>query len=44
MVEESADETSMSALLIDEGGKFNQTNLSSALKKASSSLVNKLLN
>lgn len=43
MVEESADEVSMSALLIDEGGKFNQQNLSSALKKASNSLVNKLL-
>lgn len=42
-VEESADEVSMSALLIDEGGKFNQQNLSSALKKASVSLVNKLL-
>ena len=43
LVEESAAETSMSTLLIDEGGKFNQTNLSSALKKASNSLVNKLL-
>lgn len=43
MVEESADEISMSAVLIDEGGKFNQQNLSSALKKASNSLVNKLL-
>lgn len=43
VVEESADEISMSALLIDEGGKFNQQNLSSALKKASVSLVNKLL-
>jgi hypothetical protein len=43
MVEESADEVSMSAILIDEGGKFNQQNLSSALKKASNSLVNKLL-
>jgi len=43
LVEESADETSMSTLLIDEGGKFNQQNLSSALKKASNSLVNKLL-
>ena len=43
MVEESADEVSMSALLVDEGGKFNQQNLSSALKKASVSLVNKLL-
>lgn len=42
-VEESADEISMSALLIDEGGKFNQQNLSSALKKASNSLINKLL-
>ena len=42
-VEESADEVSMSALLVDEGGKFNQQNLSSALKKASVSLVNKLL-
>lgn len=41
--EESAIETSMSTLLIDEGGKFNQQNLSSALKKACNSLVNKLL-
>jgi hypothetical protein len=43
VIEESADEISMSALLVDEGGKFNQQNLSSALKKASVSLVNKLL-
>lgn len=43
LVEESADETSMSTLLIDEGGKFNQQNLSTALKKATNSLVNKLL-
>lgn len=43
IVEESADETSMSTLLIDEGGKFNQQNLSTALKKAANSLVNKLL-
>jgi len=43
LVEESADETSISTLLIDEGGKFNQQNLSSALKKACNSLVNKLL-
>ena len=43
LVEESADETSMSTLLIDEGGKFNQQNLSTALKKACNSLVNKLL-
>jgi hypothetical protein len=41
--EESAEETSMSTLLIDEGGKFNQQNLSTALKKACNSLVNKLL-
>ena len=43
LVEESADETSVSTLLIDEGGKFNQQNLSTALKKACNSLVNKLL-
>lgn len=43
LVEESADEISMSTLAIDQGGKFNQTNLSSALKKATVSLVNKLL-
>ncbi len=39
LVEESAAETSMSTLLIDEGGKFNQQNLSSALKKASKKLL-----
>lgn len=43
LVEEAADETSVSTLLIDEGGKFNQQNLSTALKKACNSLVNKLL-
>lgn len=43
MVEESADEVSMSTIIIDEGGKFNQQNLSTALKKACNSLVNKLL-
>lgn len=43
VVEESAEEVSMSTLLIDEGGKFNQQNLSSAIKKCSNSLVNKLL-
>lgn len=43
IIEESADEISMSTLLIDQGGKFNQQNLSSALKKSSESLVNKLL-
>lgn len=43
IVEESAEEVSMSTLLIDEGGKFNQTNLSTALKKSCNTLVNKLL-
>lgn len=43
VVEESAEEVSMSTLLIDEGGKFNQQNLSSAIKKCSNSLVTKLL-
>lgn len=42
VVEESAEEISMSAVLIDEGGKFNNENLSSALKKACNSLINKL--
>lgn len=44
IAEESAEEVSMSAVLIDEGGQFNQTNLSSALKKACGSVVNKMLN
>lgn len=43
IVEESAEEVSMATLLIDEGGKFNQTNLSSALKKTCNTLINKLL-
>ena len=43
LVEESADEISMSTLLVDEGGKFNNQNLSSALKKACNSLVNKII-
>ena len=42
LVEESADEISMSTLLIDEGGKFNNQNLSTAIKKACSLLVKKL--
>ena len=42
VVEESSSEISMSTLLIDEGGKFNQTSLSNALKKACGSLINKL--
>jgi hypothetical protein len=43
IVEEQAEEVSMSTLLIDEGGQFNQQNLSSALKKSCNSLINKLL-
>lgn len=43
IVEESAEEVSMAALVIDQGGKFNQTNLSSALKKSCESIINKLL-
>ena len=43
MVEESSSEISMSTLIVDEGGKFNQTSLSNALKKASEKLVTKLL-
>lgn len=42
VVEESSSEISMSTVLIDEGGKFNQTSLSNALKKACDSLVKKL--
>jgi len=43
IAEESAQEVSMSTLLIDEGGKFNQASLSSALKKTCNTLINKLL-
>lgn len=43
IVEESAEEVSTSTLVIDEGGKFNQTNLSAAIKKSCNSLINKLL-
>ena len=43
IVEEKAEEVSMSTLLVDEGGNFNQQNLSSAMKKACNSLINKLL-
>jgi hypothetical protein len=35
-------EISMSTLIIDEGGKFNQTSLSNALKKGCDKLVTKL--
>ena len=43
VVEESSSEISMSTLIVDEGGKFNQTSLSNALKKASDKLIKKLL-
>lgn len=42
MVEESSSEISMSTLIVDQGGKFNQTSLSNALKKASEKLITKL--
>ena len=42
VVEESSSEISMSTLIIDNGGKFNQTSLSNALKKASIALITKL--
>ena len=43
IVEESSSEVSMSTLIVDEGGSFNQTSLSNALKKASEKLINKLM-
>jgi hypothetical protein len=43
IAEESADEVSMSTLLVDTGGKFNQNSLSTALKKTCNTLINKLL-
>ena len=43
LVEESSSEISMSTLIIDEGGKFNQTSLSNALKKGCDKLITKLL-
>jgi hypothetical protein len=43
VVEESSSEISMSTLIVDQGGKFNQTSLSNALKKAADKLVTKLL-
>jgi hypothetical protein len=42
VVEEGSSEISMSTLIVDQGGKFNQTSLSNALKKASDSLIKKL--
>ena len=43
IVEESATEVSTSTLVISEQGKFNQQNLSTAIKKACNALCNKLL-
>lgn len=43
MVEESSSEISMSTLIVDEGGKFNQASLSNALKKGCDKLITKLL-
>lgn len=42
VVEESSSEISMSTLIVDQGGKFNQTSLSNALKKGCDKLVTKL--
>ena len=42
IVEESSSEVSMSTLIVDGGGKFNQTSLSNALKKGSGKLITKL--
>lgn len=42
LVEESSSEISMSTLIIDEGGKFNQTSLSNAIKKSCDKLISKL--
>jgi hypothetical protein len=36
------DGISMSTLIVDQGGKFNQTSLSNALKKAADKLITKL--
>lgn len=42
LVEESSSEISMSTLIVDQGGQFNQTSLSNALKKTADKLVTKL--
>ncbi len=42
IAEEESSEISMSTLIVDNGGNFNQQSLSNALKKASDVLVNKL--
>ena len=43
IIQESATEVSTSTLVISNDGKFNQTNLSTAIKKACNALCNKLL-
>ena len=43
IVEESSSEISMSTLIVDEGGKFNQTSLSNALKKGCEKVVLKII-
>ena len=43
IVEEGSSEISMSTLIVDEGGQFNQTSLSNALKKSCDKLITKLL-
>lgn len=42
IVEEESSEISMSTLVVDGGGNFNQQSLSNSLKKAGDKLVNKL--
>lgn len=42
LVEESSSEISISTLIVDQGGKFNQTSLSNALKKGCDKLITKL--
>ncbi len=42
IVEGSSSEISMSTLIVDEGGGFNQTSLSNALKKGCDKLITKL--
>lgn len=42
LVEESSSEISMSTLIVDQGGQFNQTSLSNALKKTADKLITKL--
>ena len=42
LVEESSSEISVYTLVVDEGGKFNQASLSSALKKGCDKLITKL--